>query len=164
MHLEGQVAHIQVEVDALRRELVDEIDERAGRDRNGAIFLDARADPDGDPQFQIGCGQLQASLFSLQQHIAQNLHGRAGGHGASHDAQAFGKILLKNRNLHNAGSPLKVLAQDRASPGRSGSPARTTFAAIDAAACAVVRFCAAMPEQATISPAAGQAAGPLSHC
>ena len=104
--VEPQGAVLDLQVHPLRRlQRVDHVGHEAGRDRQGAIRLDAAGHPDGDADLQVGSRQLQAGVFRPQEDVGQHGQRAAGTDGPADDLQAARQVLLHHRELHGRGSP-----------------------------------------------------------
>ena len=71
----------------------------AGHGRR-AVRLDLARHPVGDPDLEVGRGQLEAGVLGLEQDVGQDRQRAPVGHGATDDRQAARQVLLHDREFH----------------------------------------------------------------
>ena len=102
-----RVAGLELEVDPVaRRQRVDEVGQELGRDGRGAVRLDLAGHPVGDPDLEVGGGQLEPGVLGLEQDVGQDRQGAPVGDGATDDGQAARQVLLHDREFHVGHSTL----------------------------------------------------------
>ncbi len=57
-------------------------------------------DPVGDPDLEVGGGQLEPRVLGLDEDVAEDRQGAPGGDGPAHDREAAGEVLLHDRYVH----------------------------------------------------------------
>ena len=116
------VARPELEVDPVAgRQRVDEVGQQLGRDGRRAVGLDLARDPVGDPDLEVGRGQLEPGVLGLEQDVGQDRQGAPVGHGATDDRQAARQVLLHDREFHVGLTPrCRGRAADAARVGGAG--------------------------------------------
>ena len=87
------------------RQRVDEVGQELGRDRRRAIGLDLAGHPVGDPDLEIGRGQLETGVLGLEQDVGEDRQRAPVGHGPADDRQAARQVLLHDRKFHVGFTP-----------------------------------------------------------
>ena len=115
---------LELEVDPVAgRQRVDEVGQELGRDGRRAVGLDLAGHPVGDPDLEVGGGQLEPGVLGLEQDVGQDRQGAPARDGATDDGQAARQVLLHDREFHVGFTPLVGCgsAADRGRGSRSGA-------------------------------------------